>query len=118
MRHAGAVEPALLQEFTLVLSHQVQAIRQAIREITPDQPVKEVRVKDFDARAASLAIARLRSLLESSDGDAAAAFLAVNNILEGTLDRSQLDVLCTAISDFDFAGAVLRLDEIAEIISR
>jgi CheY-like chemotaxis protein len=116
IRHADAVEPALLEEFTRVLSRQVQAIHQAMREVTPDQPVNEVRVKDFDAHAASAAIARLRALLESSDGDAADAFLAVRNTLIGTLEESQLDVLSTAISEFDFDAALLKLDEIAEIM--
>ena len=114
IRGADVVEPALLEEFTLVLSRQVQAIRQAMRETTPDQPVNEIRFKDFDARAASAAIAHLRALLESSDGDAADAFLAVKNHLEGTLERSRLDVLSTAISNFDFEEALLRLDQIAE----
>ena len=75
----------------------------------------EERVKDFDARAASAAIARLRALLESSDGDAADAFLAVKDNLAGILERSQLNVLSTAINDFDFEAALLRLDEIVEI---
>ncbi len=114
-RGADAVEPALLEEFTLVLSRQVQSIRQAMREVTPDQPVDEVRGRDYDAGAASAAIARLRALLESSDGDAADAFLAVKNVLEGTLERSRLDILSTAIGNFDFDEALLRLDEIAEI---
>ena len=47
IRDAEAVEPALLEEFTLVLSRQVQAIRQAMREITPDQPADEEKVKRF-----------------------------------------------------------------------
>ena len=117
IRDAGAVEPVLIEEFTLVVSRQVQAIRQAMRETTPDQPVNEIRFKDFDARAASTAIAHLRALLESSDGDATDAFLAVKNALDGTIERSRLDVLSTAISNFDFDEALLKLDEIAEIYS-
>ena len=111
IRAKGAVEPALLEEFAVVLSRQVQAIRQA----TADQPADEARVEEFDALAASAAIARLRPLLESSDGDAADAFLAVRNVLEGTLERSRLDALSTAIGDFDFDRALLRLDEIASM---
>jgi PAS domain S-box-containing protein len=114
IRDADPIDPAPLEEFTLVLSRQVQAIRQAMREVTPDQPADELRVKNFDARAASAAIARLRALLESSDGDAADAFLAVRNILEGTPEKSRLDVLNAAISNFDFDNALLKLDEIAE----
>ena len=115
IRGAGAVEPALLEEFAVVLSRQVQAIRQAMREVTAGQPADKAKVEEFDALAASAAIAHLRALLESSDGDAADAFLAVKNVLEGTLERSRLDVLSTAISDFDFEEALLKLDEIAEI---
>ena len=109
------VEPALLEEFTLVLSRQVEAIRQAMRELGPSQTAEEITIKDFDAHAASAAITRLRALLESSDGDAAEAFLAVKNILDGTAERSRLEVLSTAISVFDFETALLRLDEIDEI---
>jgi CheY-like chemotaxis protein len=109
------VEPALLEEFTLVLGRQVQAIRQAMRELGPSQTAEEITIKDFDAHAASAAITRLRALLESSDGDAAEAFLAVKNILDGTAERSRLEVLSTAISVFDFETALLRLDEIDEI---
>ena len=35
-------------------------------------------------------------------------------ILEGTLERSRLDVLSTTISDFDFEAALIKLDKIAE----
>jgi PAS domain S-box-containing protein len=117
IRGTGVVEPALLEEFSLVLSRQVQAIRHALRAVTLDQPAEEAKVEEFDALAASAAIAHLRTLLESSDGDAADAFLAVKNALEGTLERSRLDVLSTAINDFDFEEALLKLDEIAEICS-
>jgi len=107
--------PALLEEFTLVLSRQVQAIRQAMRDVTTDRLADKAKVKDFDERAASAAIACLRGLLESSDGDAGDAFLAVKDILAGTLERSCRDVLSTAISEFDFEEALLRLDEVDEI---
>jgi two-component system sensor histidine kinase/response regulator len=118
IRHGDAVEPALLEEFALVLSHQVHAIRQAMQEVMPDQAPDAKRCADFDSLAASAAIARLRALLELSDGDAADAFLAVQNILVGTVERSSLDLLSTAVSDFDFEEALLRLDEIAGDISR
>jgi two-component system sensor histidine kinase/response regulator len=110
-----AVEPAVLEEFSLVLSRQVRAISQAMPDVTPDQPADAKRVNNFDMRGAAAAIARLRALLESGDTDAGDAFPAVENILEGTLERSRLDVLSTAIREFDCEEALLRLDEIAEI---
>jgi two-component system, sensor histidine kinase and response regulator len=114
IREVDADVPVLLEEFTLVLSRQVQAIRQAICDVTPDQPTERKRSVGFDARAASATIARLGALLESSDGDAAEAFLAVENILSGTLDKSRLDALGAAISEFDFEGALLKLKEITK----
>jgi two-component system sensor histidine kinase/response regulator len=102
----------LFEEFTLVLKHQVQAIRQTIFEVAPGQPAKWGKSETFNAQAATTAIAHLRALLETSDGDAAEAFLAVENILIGTVDKSRLDALSAAISEFDFEGALLKLDEI------
>jgi PAS domain S-box-containing protein len=112
IRERDAVVPALLEEFTLVLGGQVQAIRQAICDVTPDQPAEGKRSAGFDARAASAAIARLRALLESSDGDAAEAFLALEDVLAGICDKPRLSALSAAISEFDFDGARKKLDEI------
>jgi two-component system, sensor histidine kinase and response regulator len=114
IREKDAVVPALLEEFSLVLSRQGRAIRQALCEVTPDQPARWKTSAAFDARAASVATARLGALLESSDGDAAEAFLAVEDILAGTLDKSRLDALSAAISEFDFEGALLKLNEITK----
>jgi hypothetical protein len=63
---------------------------------------------------ASAAIARLRALLESSDGDAAESFVALERALAGVCDKSRLSALSAAISEFDFAGARKKLDEIAK----
>jgi PAS domain S-box-containing protein len=102
----------LFEEFRLVLERQVQAIRSAPFEVGTSQPTKWGKSEAFDAQSATTAIARLRALLETSDGDAAEAFLAVENILAGTLDKSRLDALGTAITEFDFEGALVKLNEI------
>ena len=114
IREVDAVAPALLEEFTRVLKRQVQAIRLAVREVAPEQSAEKGRSTDFDAGAASAAIAHLRALLESSDGDAHEAFLAFASVLPADLERSRLDGLSAAVSEFDFEGALLKLDEIAE----
>jgi PAS domain S-box-containing protein len=106
--------PALLEEFTQSLSGQIQAIKRALLDVTPVRSAARGRTEDFDAAAASAAIARLRALLESSDGDAAEAFLAVENILEGVLSRSRLDAIGALISEFDFEQALLNLNEISK----
>jgi len=112
IRERDAVVPALLEEFTLVLGGQVQRIRRAISDVTPDQPAEGKRSAGFDARAASVAIAHLRALLESSDGDAAEAFFALEGALGGTCDKPRLSALNAAINEFDFEGARKKLDEI------
>jgi two-component system, sensor histidine kinase and response regulator len=114
IRQGDEVEPAQVEEFSAVLSHQVGAIRHAMQEFLPDQQPIEERLTDFDGEAASASIARLRDLLVSCDGDAAEAFLAVEKTLAGTVARSRLDALNATISEFDFEAALTELDQIAE----
>jgi two-component system sensor histidine kinase/response regulator len=114
IRHGGTVEPALFEEFAEVLGHQVQAIRQALQSIMPDQLSIEESHEHFDPEAVSGAIGRLQVLLESSDADAAEAFLAVERMLAGTIAKSRLDTLSTTIGEFDFETALKSLNAIAE----
>ena len=114
IRHGDAVDAALLEEFAKVLSRQVQSIRQAIQVPIPEQSASSESRADFNAQAASSAIARLRVLLESSDGNATEAFSAVQKSLVGIVASSQLDALYTTISEFDFEKALKKLEEIVE----
>jgi hypothetical protein len=66
----------------------------------------------FDARTAAVAIAQLRSLLETNDGDAVELFPAVDRLLAGTVEKSRLDALREAINEFDLDGAWKKLTEI------
>src|SRR5271169_6058417 len=113
IREADPVVPELLEEFARILSRQVQAIQRAIHDVTAEEPKKE-QSTEFDAQVASVAIAHLRALLESSDADAAEAFLALENILAGTVDKAWMGALSTAIGEFDFQGALLNLNEISK----
>jgi hypothetical protein len=97
-----------------VLSRQIQAIQQAMHDVMPNLPVEAERSLGFDAQAASVAIANLRALLESSDGDAVEALLALEDALAGNMDRLRQHALSAAISNFDFESALLKLDEIAK----
>ena len=78
----------------------------------PDEPAEREKNEGFDVRAASAAIARLRALLKSNDGDAREAFLALEGVLAGICDKPRLSALDAAISQFDFGGALSKLDEI------
>jgi PAS domain S-box-containing protein len=113
IREAYPVVPELLEEFTRILNRQVQAIQQAIHDTKADGLTKESSA-DFDTQAATVAIAHLRALLESSDADAVEAFLAVENMLAGTVDKARMGALGTAIGEFDFQGALLNLNQITE----
>ena len=69
--------------------------------------------KPYDAAAGRAAIGRLRKLLASSDGGAADAFAEVSGMLAGAVARPRLEALGEAISEFDFEGALSKLDAIA-----
>ena len=102
-----------LDAFATVLGAQVHAIQQALRESAPAEP-DEVLHSPFNGEAAAAAIARLRSLLDASDGDSEEAFRSLQDVVAGVVDKAHLDALSASISDFDFEGALLKLDVITE----
>jgi hypothetical protein len=95
-----------------VLQRQIQAVQKAMHNVAPGQLAQQENAEAFDAQAAAAAVARLGALLEASDGDATEAFSAVDKILAGTVEKAPLDALGTAISKFDFEGALVKLHEI------
>jgi two-component system sensor histidine kinase/response regulator len=113
IREGNEAVPARLEEFTGVLLCQVQAIQRAIPDV-PDRPAEDKITQPFDPQAAAVAVARLRDLLESSDGNSAEAFLVVESALAVKCNKRRLDALRVAISDFDFDGALLALDGITK----
>jgi len=90
------------------------AIESAMRNATPDRVTEGKRISNFDARAASAAIARLRTLIESCDGDAAESFVALEDTLADICDKPRLSALSAAIDEFDFDGARKKLEEITK----
>jgi two-component system sensor histidine kinase/response regulator len=110
-REVNADVPALVEEFAQVLKLQVQAIEAAMHDEMSDGAAKTSR--RFGAKATSAALAQLKTLLESNDGDAVEAFLTLESALAATCDEQRLRALSTAISEFEFDNALLQLDEIA-----
>jgi signal transduction histidine kinase/DNA-binding response OmpR family regulator len=108
---------SLLDEFRALLSAQVEAIRQALRESPPTME-QEMRRSPSTGQAVSSAITRLRGLLEASDGDADEAFRSLQEAVDGRVEKLQLDALGSFINDFDFETALLKLDEIAKVCAR
>ena len=76
-------------------------------------PPDATAAKPYDAAAGRAAIGRLRKLLASSDGGAADAFAEVSGTLAGAVARPGLEALGAAIDEFDFEGALSKLDAIA-----
>jgi hypothetical protein len=78
----------------------------------PDCVAEKESSPRLDARAVSAEIARLKSLIESCDGDAAELFVALQGSLAGICDKPKLSALSAAIGEFDFDGARKKLEEI------
>jgi signal transduction histidine kinase/DNA-binding response OmpR family regulator len=104
---------AVLAEFGSVMGTQVQAIEKALRDSASAQP-ETVETLPFDRKAIDAAIARLRRLLEASDGDAEESFRSFQHSVEGVVEKLYLDGLRASINDFDFDAALVKLDEIAK----
>ena len=101
-----------LEEFEAALGRMVQAIHRELARTAPAPEAIE-RPDQFDSEAASVAITRLRALIEANDGDAMNALPSVEGAVAGMVDRARLDALRDALGDFDFEGALTRLEEIA-----
>jgi PAS domain S-box-containing protein len=114
LRVVDSTIPALAEEFILVANRQVQAIQRAMGDDKTELPAESRESPAFDAQVIETAIARLRALLESSDADAAEAFLALESTLQGICDQPRLTALHAAISEFDFDAARTKLDEITK----
>jgi two-component system, sensor histidine kinase and response regulator len=114
VRERDSAVPAQAEEFARVANRQVQAIQTAMRNVMPDRVAQKESSPRFDARAVSAAIARLRTLIESCDGDAAESFVALEGTLAGICDKPRLSALSAAIDEFDFDGARKKLEEITK----
>jgi two-component system, sensor histidine kinase and response regulator len=114
VRQRDPAVPALVEQFTLVLSHQIRAIRGAMRDLIPESEAPLEGVPSCDPRGISAAINQLRALLESGDVDALDAFDALESALARNCDTIRLTALRTSIDEFDFEGALLKLDKIAK----
>jgi signal transduction histidine kinase/CheY-like chemotaxis protein len=109
--------PSLLNQFADALGSQINKINQALDHTPVAQPT-EARTAPFNGETATLAIGRLKSLLEASDGDAQEAFYVLRGAAVGVVDQKSLDSLGETISDFNFDAALLKLDEIARLCGR
>ncbi|MGD0442937.1 MAG: response regulator [Edaphobacter sp.] len=112
IRESDSAVETVLHDFTSVLRTQIDAIEQALPLETLLLQVESRN--SFDPIAASHEIARLRSLLQASDGNSEEAFRTLQSALAGQVEKARLDALGADINDFDFTGALAKLDEIAK----
>jgi hypothetical protein len=112
-RDGDSAISTMLEEFNSILNAQIAAIERALgTSITPT--AEDNSSRPFDPAAASHEAARLRSLLEASDGDSEEAFRSLRSIFAGRIDKARLDALSSDISDFDFTAALQKLDDIVK----
>jgi HPt (histidine-containing phosphotransfer) domain-containing protein len=112
IREGDSAVDTILRDFTSLLRAQIDAIEQALPlEIL----VLEVESrKSFNPSEVSSEIKRLRSQLEASDGNSEETFRALQSILTGQVEKVQLDALGAAIADFEFVGALSKLNDIVK----
>jgi two-component system, sensor histidine kinase and response regulator len=108
---------SIFDHFAAVLSAQVKAIHDALDGGATAQPHDAV-TEPFDVERATLAIGRLKVLLESSDGNSHEALPELRNATAGVAAEEQLVALQEAIDDFDFESALNKLDTVAQACHR
>jgi len=112
LRCAEGKALALLVEFASLMTAQVLAIENALRDSATARR-EEARSSPFNAEAAADAVSRLRTLLEASDGAAEESFRNLQNVVAGAVEKQHLDDLSSSINNFDFDAALVKLDDIA-----
>jgi PAS domain S-box-containing protein len=110
IRESAASAQGYLSELKTALAPQVALIRDALSTFG----VTAGPAQAFDRERAVSAIARLLSLIQANDGDAADVVQEVAAALAGKVDAARLDALRSAIDEFDFEGARTKLVQIAE----
>jgi two-component system sensor histidine kinase/response regulator len=106
----GAV-PSLLEDFDFLLRQQTHAIVEALKQ-TEVAAVDGAGTK-FDPDATATAMVKLKGLLGESDGAAEDAFTELRTALGAEVDAETLNAMGMAIRDFDFDGALAKLEGIA-----
>ncbi len=112
IRENDAALPATLKGFKAILAPQVDAIAHAFAKGEATAPAKEA-TKSFDLIEAARLAGRLHTLLESSDGECEEVFRTLQEMVTGHVVKERMDALGADISEFEFSGALLKLDEIA-----
>lgn len=109
--------PMHLEQFTIALRAQITAINKALDGSELVHSIGALP-RPFDKERATIAIARLKALLESNDGAAPEASETLQAVVAGVVQRYQLDALSKSTSSFDFETALVNLEEIAQLVKK
>jgi signal transduction histidine kinase/ligand-binding sensor domain-containing protein/DNA-binding response OmpR family regulator/HPt (histidine-containing phosphotransfer) domain-containing protein len=106
--------PELLEQFANTLRVQIAVLNQALSDLELVPPA-EAPPKPFNGENVTLAIVRLKALLEASDIDAQEAFRTLRVMAASAIEKPYLDALGETINNFDFETALLKLDEVERL---
>ena len=112
IRSGDGTEAPLLAEVESISKSQVEAIHGALGAVADSAPAGPQRT--FAPEAAAAAIARLKALIDTNDGDAADAADVVVEAFSGIADRERIAALRAAVDDFDFERAALELQKLSK----
>ena len=113
IRENDEATPSILKDFASLLHPQIASLEKALGEAVTASSDNGAK-KNLDPAAAAREVARLRRLLDASDGDSEETFRTLQGILSGHVEKARLDALSADIGEFEFSGAIKKLDEIAE----
>ena len=102
----------LLADFTKLLESQVAKVAAALGGSQPASVAAPAT--PFDAEAAADAAARLKGLLDASDGDSEETFASFRDTLGGKVEQATLNALGDSIRDYDFESAAAKLEKIVQ----
>jgi len=113
IREHDAATNSLLADLHNVLLAQVVKVAAALRA-TQAEAAPAPTFAIFNAEAASDAAARLKALLDASDGDSEESFTSLRDAVGGKVEASVLTALGDSIRDYDFEAAIAKLDKIVQ----
>jgi HPt (histidine-containing phosphotransfer) domain-containing protein len=110
IRDGAESAPGLVAELDSMIRPQVAAIRKGL--CVEGETARAAPAARFDADAAATATARLKTLIDSNDGEAVDAVDELAEGLEGSVDAQQIAQLRAAMDEFDFEKAATALEVI------
>jgi HPt (histidine-containing phosphotransfer) domain-containing protein len=102
--------PTLLDQFAITMRVHTNSIKHAL---SPGEQLQHP-TSAFDRERATIAVKRLRTLLEANDGDSLEAYQSLREAVAGVIDPGLLDALGDTINQFEFTEALLKLEQVAQ----